>query len=100
LGDCGVMLKGKKMFERLINLLNHKALIGVSCPAYILASCLHISENLNADIECIIFKNLSVFPYLQCSNRTNERVMRFCGYLIKEDSFPHDGFQYVRSLAE
>jgi hypothetical protein len=75
-GDCGVMLKEKNMFERLINLLNHKALIGVGCPAFILTICLHhVTENLNADIECIIFKYLSVFPYLQSSNRTNERIM-------------------------
>jgi len=69
------MLK-EMMFEKLINLLNHKTLIVVGCPAHILTISLHdATDNLSADTECIIFKNLELFPYLHCSNRTNEIVM-------------------------
>jgi hypothetical protein len=49
--------EGKNVFAKLINLLDNKALIGVGCPAHILNNCVHhAAENLDVDIECIIFK--------------------------------------------
>jgi hypothetical protein len=49
--------EGKNVFAKLINLLENRVLIGVGCPAHILNSCVHhAAENLDVDIECIIFK--------------------------------------------
>jgi hypothetical protein len=50
------------VFAKLIYLLDSTALIGVGCPAHILNNCVHHAvENLDVDIEYIIFKIYQYF---------------------------------------
>jgi hypothetical protein len=46
--------------------------MGVGCPAYILTSCLHhVTENLNANIECTILK---IYQYFYIYNVRIEQM--------------------------
>jgi hypothetical protein len=95
--------EGKNVFAKLINLLDNKALIGVGCPARILNSCVHhAAENLDVDIECIIFKiiYISISTLFEPNNSKSTVIL---WKLNTKNFFPtvrHNGFHYFQALAE
>jgi hypothetical protein len=72
---------------KLINLSGNKALIGVGCPAHILNNCVHhAAENLDVDIECIIFK---IFQYFHIYTVRTEQLKEYCDFVeIEYKKFP------------